>query len=79
MQKRRENKNTRCAPRAENDVVLQENGETEEDAAEDGGKTETSAGHEDGASTALVRRVAVAAVAFASVLGAAEAGDGDGV
>lgn len=59
--------------------MLQEDGKAEEDAAKDGGKTQTSAGHEDGASTALVRRVAVAAVAFAGGLGAAETGDGDGV
>lgn len=61
--------------------MLQEDGKAEEDAAKDSGKTQTSAGHEDGASTALVRRVAVAAaaVAFAGGLGAAETGDGDGV
>jgi hypothetical protein len=34
--------------------VLQEDGEAEEDAAEDGGEAETSVGHEDGASAALV-------------------------
>lgn len=33
---------------------LQEDGEAEEDAAEDGSETKTGVRHEDGASTALV-------------------------
>jgi hypothetical protein len=61
--------------------VLQEDGEAEEDAAEDSGKAQTSVGHEDGASAALVVGVVVgvAAVAVASLRGTTEAGDGDGV
>lgn len=58
---------------------LQQDSKAKEDAAKDGGKTETGIGHEDGAGALVAVSVVVVLAAAASGLGATEASDGNGV
>lgn len=58
---------------------LQEDGKAEKDAAEESSQTQTSVGHEEGASAGVVVVVATVAAAAAGGLGTTETSDWDGV